>query len=302
MRPAPAGRAGALAALGLLAAAASPAQQTSSATEELAFDRPESWAMKYVTSVSLPTGFSLPERLGAGGIRLGLEGAYVPQVSDDQRRVGFDGTKLEDINKTKVFGRIRAQVGLSKSYSAELGYVPPIRSNGAKPHLVSLAFARPFDLSPAWRLGLRAFGQIGTIHGDITCSAEEAAAGPDPDANPFSCEAPSDDTLDQSVLGLEVTAGYVKGAWRPYLGLSLNHLDLEFQVNARYAGLLDHTRQLTDGTTVSLTAGVSYEGWSRWRLGALIFYSPLSVTRPPATSASTEGLWSVRALVSYRLR
>ena len=39
-----------------------------------------------------------------------------------------------------------------------------------------MGIGRPFDLSPRWRLGLRAYGQLGTIEGDVTCSADEVAA------------------------------------------------------------------------------------------------------------------------------
>jgi hypothetical protein len=256
--------------------------------------------MKYFTALSLPTAMGLPEPSRGGTIRVGLEGGLVPQLSDDQRLVGFDGTKLEDVNRTRVFGRLRAAIGLSTDYSLELAYVPPIKIHGAKPHIITAAVGRPFSLSPDWQLGLRVYGQYGTMKGDITCSVSDVAAGPDLILNPFSCEAPSDDELKQRLGGLEVTSGYNGGRWRPYLGVSVAYLDLQFQVNARYAGIIDNTLQTTHGVTVYFTAGVGYAPSERWRLAGELYYEPLSVVRPPSASSQNDGLLNGRFLISYR--
>ena len=69
------------------------------ATEEIDFDAPESWAMKYFASLALFTGMGVPEAMGPGKISIGFEGGIVPQLSEEQRRVGFDGAKVEDLNK-----------------------------------------------------------------------------------------------------------------------------------------------------------------------------------------------------------
>lgn len=278
------------------------AQEVVDVTEELDFERPESWAMKYFASLVQPTGMGVTEELGKGGLSLGFEGGVVPQLSEEERRVGFNGTKVEDLNKSRVFGRLRGAIGLSRSTSLELAYTPPIEIGGARPHLFALAIGRPFDLAPHWRLGLRGYGHFGTIEGDITCSAEEVAAGPDPDLNPFRCEEPSNDSAKQRLVGAEVTAGYRAGRWRPWAGFGVSYMDLEFQVDARHSGLVDHTLQLTDGLTYSANAGVGVALSERWSLSAGLFYSWLSIRRPPATSASNEGLLNGRFLVSYRIR
>jgi len=57
------------------------AQPLIEATEELEFDEPESWAMKYYASLALLTGMGVPEAMGAGKIDLGVEGGVVPQLS-----------------------------------------------------------------------------------------------------------------------------------------------------------------------------------------------------------------------------
>jgi len=292
-------------ALAVASAAPARAQFVVAETETLDFDRPESWGMKYYASLALLTSMGVPEKRAAGSVELGFEGSYVPQLSDAERRIGFNGTKLEDVNKTSFFGRIRGSVGLGKGLALELGYTPPVEVGGAKPNILALALGRSFELSPTWRLGVRGYGQIGTIEGDITCSADEVAAGDDVQQNPFQCVEPSQDESRQKVIGLELVAGYDGSSrFKPYVGLGLNYMDLEFQVNALYSdGLVeDHNLQLTSGTTVSATAGLTFEANARWRVTAELFYSWLSITRPPATTSGNEGFFNGRMFVSYRIR
>ena len=292
-------------ALAVASAAPAHAQFVVAETETLDFDRPESWGMKYYASLALLTSMGVPEKRAAGSVDLGFEGAYVPQMSDEERRIGFNGTKLEDVNKTSFFGRIRGSVGLGKGIALELGYTPPVEVGGAKPNILALALGRPFELSPTWRLGVRGYGQIGTIEADITCSADEVAAGDDVQQNPFQCVEPSRDESRQKVIGLELVAGYDGASrFKPYVGLGLNYMDLEFQVGALYSDgqVEDHNLQLTSGTTVSASAGLSFVASARWRVTAELFYSWLRITRPPATSSGNEGFFNGRMFVSYRIR
>jgi opacity protein-like surface antigen len=290
----------------LVAGAAAPARAQSvvAVTETLDFDRPESWGMKYYASLALLTSMGAPQRRAGGQVALGFEGAYVPQMSDEQRRIGFNGTKLEDVNKTSFFGRIRGSVGLGNDFALELGYTPPVEIGGAKPNILAIGVGRPFQLSDTWRIGVRGYGQIGTIEGDITCSADEVAAGDDLQENPFQCVEPSEDESKQKVIGLELVAGYDGSSrFKPYVGVGVNYMDLEFHVNALYAdGLVeDHNVQLTSGTTLSATAGVTYAAGERWRLTGELFYSWLTVLRPPSTASTNDGFFNGRFFVSYQV-
>ncbi len=285
-------------AFALLSASAS-AQSVIDETKELAFDAPESWAMKYYASLALLTGMGVPEAMGAGRISLGFEGGLVPQLDEEQRRVGFGGVKVEDLNRTPFFGRVRGKIGLSDTASLELAYLPPFEIEGTKPHMFSVAVGRPFDASDTWKIGVRGYGHFGTIEGDITCSAAEIEGGP----NPFDCVAPSNDDLRQRAYGLEITTGYVsESRLRPYVGVAVNYLDLEFQVDAMHSGVHDRTLNLTDGTTIYLTGGATYAAGDKWRLTGELFYSWLSVVRPPSTESTNDGLFNFRFLVSYRIR
>ncbi|MEE8278611.1 MAG: hypothetical protein V3R89_07825, partial [Thermoanaerobaculia bacterium] len=77
-----------LALLGLAQAAFG--QRVLDITEDLDFDRPESWAMKYFTSVTLFTGMGVPRRMEPGSVEVGLEAGWVPTLSDRERTVGFN--------------------------------------------------------------------------------------------------------------------------------------------------------------------------------------------------------------------
>jgi opacity protein-like surface antigen len=274
-------------------------------TETIDFDRPESWGMSYYASLALLTSMGAPQKRAAGRVDLGFEGGHVPQLSDEQRRLGYNGTKLEDVNKTRFFGRVRASVGIGQGFALELGWTPPVEVGGARPNIVAAALGRPFELSPSLLAGVRAFGQVGTITADITCSASEVAAADDVERNPFRCVEPSHDESRQKVVGLELVLGY-DGArrFKPYAGVGLKYLDLEFRVNAVYSGGLveDHGVQLTSGTTVSATAGLTFAANERFRVTAELFYSWLRVARPPSRNSANEGLLNTRVFVSYRLR
>jgi hypothetical protein len=76
--------------------------------------------MKFYASMALLTSMGVPEPMGAGTIDLGFEGTVVPRLKEDQRRVGFEGTKVEDLNRTRFFGRIRAHIRISDNTRLEL--------------------------------------------------------------------------------------------------------------------------------------------------------------------------------------
>ena len=286
-------------------AGAAHAQPVFAPREDLDFDRPEAWAMKYFTSVTLLSGLGVPRALPPGAIELGFEGGWIPSLSEDERRVGFYGTKVEDLNKTSVFGRPRLTVGLPASFSLTVAWAPPVEVGGVEPNFVSLSVGRPVWEGERLRLGLRLHGQDGSIKGDITCPGEAVAAGDDPVANPFNCQEPSEDETTVRYAGLEAGAAFAldrEERAEGHLAISLNYLDPEFQVDAVYAGFHDRTLQLTHGTTWSLAAGLSYSAGERTRLAVEAFYTPLDIVRTMGAEKSSEDLFNVRALLALRLR
>jgi hypothetical protein len=81
-----------------------------------------------------------------------------------------------------------------------------------------------------------------------------------------------------------------------------NFIDGAFQVNAPVENGLDRTRLWTHGGTFSGTAGISYLVTKRAAVTVDAFYSPLFVQRNASGPASNDGLFNVRALMSYTFR
>jgi len=270
--------------------------------EDMDFDRPESWAMKYFTSLSMLTGLGTPTSMEPRTVHLAIEGGLVPSLSEEQRRVGFIGSKVEDLNRTNLFGRIRVTFGLPRDFTLTLAATPPVEVDGVTPKLVNIALGRTILDSHSLRLGLRLHGQTGTIEGDLICPSAISGLA-DPLLNPDACLEPSRDEVAQDYVGLEISAtpkiwGH---SWEPHVALSINYLDLEFQVRARYSAFLDRAVLRADGYTYSIATGVGYSVSDRLELAGEVFYSPLEVIRNASQGSITDELINVRFLARYRL-
>jgi opacity protein-like surface antigen len=287
-------------------AAVTPVQPTVLAgVQDLDFDRPESWAMKYFTSITLPTGVGPPRRLRRWQLRVQLEPSWIPFVSDEQRTVGFDGTKQDDLNKLPAIGFLRFTLGLPWRLQFTFSYLPPIEINGVQANLLTLGLGRPFSVTRDFTIGVTAYGQYGTIHGDFTCSKSEVQAGDDPVKNPFGCTAQSHDDLDANYFGMQASASYrIRPAHglEPYVTAGFNYMNLAFTVDATYGhgSTIDHTKLETRGTTFSTTTGLAFPITRRVDLGAEVFYSPLTIQRP-MQPPSHEGLINVRGVLAVTL-
>jgi hypothetical protein len=81
-----------------------------------------------------------------------------------------------------------------------------------------------------------------------------------------------------------------------------NFIDGVFHVHAPVVAGLDENRLWTRGGTFSGTAGVSYLITKRTAFTEDIFYSPLWVQRTRGGPTTNDGLFNVRALLSYTFR
>jgi len=280
------------------------AQDVVRTKENLDFDRPEAWAMNYFTSIALLAGLGTPYSREPGSLEAGLELGWVPRVSKKDRRVGFNGVKEEDLNKAPILVRPRLTVGLPQRFALTLAYLPPIEVFGVRPHLFAFALERPIYEQKPWTVGLRAYGQVGTIKGDFTCPGEVVRFPSGSAKNLFGCETESNDKTTQRYGGLELSGSYRidrAGGLMPYLAVAGNFLDTKFQVHARTFGFRDRRRLSADTWTFSVSTGVTYPLGERLSLHVGLFYSPLWVTRPPATSNQDDDLLNARALLTYRL-
>ncbi len=278
--------------------------QTSSAssTEQIAFDRPEAWAMKYFTSATALSGLSTPDRLDPGSLAIQFESGWLPTLSAAQERVGFNGTTPEDLNKAPVFLRPRVALGLPHGLSIIVAVDPPIRAFGVTPRLLALGVDGTVHDSGRWRFGWRAHGQIGTLTGAFTCPASVTSFAPGSPNNPTGCTGESSDVTTLRYAGVELQAARRIGRRLvPHVAAGANIVDDVFQTNAQTYGQPDRTRLQARGVTITTSAGIGYVLTARFTLAADLFYAPLTVRRTSSSATSIDPMVNARALLSYRV-
>ena len=290
---------------------ATGAQPVVSGVEALRSDRPETWAIRYYTSTTLLSGLTVPRWREAGSLEIGGEAVWIPFLTNDQRRVGFNGTKLEDLNKAPVFARPRLTVGLPAGLALTVAAVPPVEIFGVKPKLFALAFEGPLHEADAWAMGLRVYAQAGSVKAAFTCPDEAPAFAPGSEQNPTGCLGPSADEAMLRYFGLELSLGGGREArLSPHVALSANYLRNTFRTNARRfddldgvrTEFIDRTQQRSDGVTVSVAGGVGVRLGERLEGAVDVFYAPLWVRRQEGAPRRHEGLLNAKALLRYRLR
>lgn len=303
----------AILAVGLLAwSATAGAQPIVRGTERLESDRPEAWAVKYFTSTTLLGGFTVPQRLETGSLLIGGELVWIPCLTYEQQRVGFRGTKIEDLNKAPLFARPRVTVGLPWGFSTTVAFVPPIEIFGVRPKLVAVALERPIYESENWAAGWRVYGQVGTAKAATTCPEEAVAFAPGSPQNPSGCLEPSSDVATLRYVGLELGVGNVSARRRltPHAAVAVNYFGNVFETNARRFDFLggarteyiDRTEQRWSGLTLSVTGGFGFRLSDRLDSAIDVFYAPLWVRRRAGAPLQNDGLLNAKALLRYRIR
>jgi hypothetical protein len=267
--------------------------------ENLGGDRPEAWAMKRVAGASLMTAFGEIPALDAGQWSLALDAGNVPRLSRTEQRVGFNGEKLEDLNKSPVFGRLHLRVGLPAGWVAEFGYTPPLAINGARPRdMVAAAIGRRLLQRGAFSLSARAFGQHGGIAGDITCP--QALAGvADFERNPYGCQAASDDRIDVNDYGIDVVGGWDRGPWHWHADGGIVRTELQVQVDALTFDTRDRSRLVANGYIRYVAIGVRRSVGDHWSVGGEVLHVPLDVRRRPGEGTRGAPLTSLRVQLRY---
>jgi hypothetical protein len=272
------------------------------------FNRPEAWGMKYFASSTLLSGLQPPEQ--AEGTRLGslsvaFELGWLPTLDAGETRIGFDGRSPEDLNKAPIFARPVVRVGLPDKFSVVVAIPAPFKVFGLTPHLVAFGLERPLLERGPWTVSWRGYGQLGSVKGAFTCPNSVLAFAPGSPQNPTECVGGSADVATLRYAGSEFQFAYrIPGMPKlvPHAAAGGNFIDGAFQVNAPIEAGLDRTRLWTRGGTFSSTAGISYLITKRAAFTVDAFYSPLFVQRSPSGPASNDGLFNVRALLSYTLR
>jgi hypothetical protein len=88
----------------------------------------------------------------------------------------------------------------------------------------------------------------------------------------------------------------------PHLAVGGNFIDGVFHVHAPVQDGLDQTRLWTRGGTFSTSGGISYLVSKKTTFTVDAFYTPLWVQRSPNAPTTNDGLFNVRALISYSFR
>jgi hypothetical protein len=292
--------------LSLLAAVSGVTTSCAFAEERLDSEAPEAWAMFWAASATSFHGVGTPHTREPWSVDFFVDGAWLPELSEEDRTVGFGGTKTEDISKAPVFARPGLTIGLPWKLAFSVGYVPPVKLFGVRPHLVALAIERPFLERGPWTLGVRLHSQLGRVRGDFTCPQRVVRFEPGSDGNPYGCESKSNDSAVQRSVGLEVSASHrIERLWdlAPYLSLGANYLNTEFKVHARTFGFDDRTHLGADTVTFSLGAGATIPVADRLELGLGFHYVPLWVVRPPqAQVRDKDALLQARVELVWQLR
>jgi len=274
----------------------------------IGFERPESWGLKYFSSMSLLSGLPAvppPEGYHVGSITVGLETDWIPNLDAGQQRIGFNGTTPEDLNKAPILVRPVVRIGLPRKFSAVVAAPPPFLLFGVHARLVAFGLERPLIEREHWTLGWRGYGQLGSVKGAFTCPTSVLGFAPGSAGNPTECLAQSGDVASLRYAGSEFQFSYRvprNPKVIPHVAAGGNFIDGVFQTHALVEDGRDETRMWTRGGTFSGTAGVTYMITKRAAFTVDAFYSPLWVQRNATAPRTNDGLFNVRALVSYSFR
>ncbi len=267
--------------------------------QTLARTTPEAWAMRYLAGTTLLTSFGAVPPLAPGRWSVDADLGHIPRLDQARRTVGLGGIKTEDLNKSPVFGRVRATVGLAGGWVAEFAWTPPLEIAGSRArNFIAGALGRRLVDESGFTLSARALGQTGEVRGDITCPGR-LAGNPDPVENPYGCRAPSRDVFTVNYAGADVTATWRGGGWSWHAGAGIVKTRLAAQVNALVFTANERTKLTCADALGWVAAGGRYSIDGRWSLAGEVLYVPLEVVRPPSGTRERDSLASLRAQVRY---
>lgn len=293
-------RARILLALLLLPAMRAPAQSLFRDNQILDADRPEAWAMDYFAASSLFTATGATPTLAAGEWSAAVDLAQVPRLDERQQTIGFDGAKREELNRSPVFGRARAWIGLPAGWVAEVGYTPPLRVRSTQPrHFLALALSHRLVERGRYTLSARVFGQHGAVEGDITCPARLAGIG-DGVRNPYGCRAASQDVASLNDYGIGLTSSWRIDGWQAYVEASALRTETQVQVDALTFDVHDRSRLVAHDVLAAMAAGVRHDLGAHFDWGAELLFVPLRVRRGAGAPSERDDFLGLRLQLRYR--
>lgn len=226
-----------------------------------------------------------PQQMHIGGIRIGIEGEYIPKPNPEIQKTGKCFLqKTEHTSLSPIFGRPRLTIGLPGGMAFEASYLPPVKIADATPNLASVALSHIHHFGMVGPEGinvmLRGNATFGNVKGPITCP-RSALQMTTPTA-PCYGSTPSNDTFKPDMYGIDVLAGLAPTkSYNFYGGVGANRIDPHFQVGfTDGSGQVDRTKVELDNPVIrlSITAGAQARVAARFDVGAQIYSIPQDVT------------------------
>ena len=275
----------------------------------ISFDRPEAWALKRFVAATLPSTMQpvAPAELRKpGAISVGLESDWLPMLDRSQQTVGFDGTKFEDLNKAPALIRPVIGVQLPKDFKVFITAPPPISIFGIKPRIFAFGVERPLLERGPWTLDWQGYGQVGSVKGAFTCPKGVLAYPPGSPNNPDYCVGLSADVASLHFAGTQLQVARQLPQLPkllPHASVAGTFVDAAFQSHGPTMGPggfgLAQVRQWSRGGMFSTAGGASYLFTQQLAFTVDAFYAPLSVSRTEGAPVTNDGLFNLRAVLSY---
>ncbi len=237
---------------------------------------PESNEANTFAAMSVPLVFGPAGAIGedpSARFWVGFEGTLLPNIDSATTvpTVCRPGKEGENTDFSPAFGRLRAGVALLSWLDLEAGWVPPIRVNGVKANLLSVALGGRVSLGPG-SLAIRGHATVGEILAPITCN-EDALA--DPASECFGGQL-SEDSYKPNIFGVDATFAFPLGSkFRPYLGAGYNRLQPRFQVNfTNRVGFTDNQKVEVDLNRLAVFGGLTWLPSRRLGITGEIYSQP----------------------------
>ena len=275
--------------------------QNSYVDQEVDFSSPEGWGMAFMTTSTQNLGQMPPHSVNIKDISISAELSSIPRLSKEQQKIGFGGFKDEDLNKSPVFGRLRANIGLPWNLDAEISWTPPLQINDSKPdHLWGAALSKPLINNEKISIGLRLFLLRGSVTASVTCSADTIKFAPYTLENTAGCVGLSGDKLQMDHEGVEVFVSFNNSsAISPWISLASSNIDNSVKIDAPLEVGRERATIYSSGSIQTFSFGFNYDISENWRFNASSSYTPLDVQRPNDNS-DNDNFWNVRVGITTR--
>ncbi len=234
---------------------------------------------KVFANFAVPLAFgplAAPTPARPGALRITLEGSYLPTLDAATRTATIcrPGKGPENTDLLFAVPRPRVAVGLPGGLLLEASWIPPIRLNGVKANVGSIALGRAIPVGHGpMTAGIRLHTTFGLVQAPITCNEAELA---DPTSECFQGTR-SNDKYHPTMFGAEGSLGWTlaRGRVRPYLGGGVNLLRPRFEVGfTNRLGSTDSTRVEVNLTRAVVFGGVMWQAGRGFGITGEVYSAP----------------------------